>query len=399
MHVAGGAPVKMWTHGVPVEAEAREQLARTARMPFIFRHLAVMPDVHLGKGSTVGSVIPTRSAVIPAAVGVDIGCGMMAAKTTLTASDLPDNLGGVRSAIERAVPHGRSPGRRDRGAWGDSPPAAVDAAWANLADDFARLVERHAVLARTNNRMHLGTLGTGNHFVEVCLDECDAVWIMLHSGSRGVGNAIGSYFIELAKEDMRTWMINLPDQDLAYLPEGTAHFDEYVEAVEWAQNFARANRDVMMRAAVRALAGVIAKPFEAYVEAVNCHHNYVAREHHFGEDVLVTRKGAVSARTGELGIIPGSMGARSFIVRGRGNAESFTSCSHGAGRKMSRTEARRRFTLEDHRAATTGVECRKDEAVIDETPAAYKDIDAVMAAQAELVEIVHTLKQVVCVKG
>jgi tRNA-splicing ligase RtcB len=399
MHVAGGAPVKMWTHGVPVEAEAREQLARMARMPFIFRHLAVMPDVHLGKGSTVGSVIPTRSAVIPAAVGVDIGCGMMAAKTTLTASDLPDNLGGVRSAIERAVPHGRSPGRRDRGAWGDSPPAAVDAAWANLADDFARLVERHAVLARTNNRMHLGTLGTGNHFVEVCLDECDAVWIMLHSGSRGVGNAIGSYFIELAKEDMRTWMINLPDQDLAYLPEGTAHFDEYVEAVEWAQNFARANRDVMMRAAVRALAGVIAKPFEAYVEAVNCHHNYVAREHHFGEDVLVTRKGAVSARTGELGIIPGSMGARSFIVRGRGNAESFTSCSHGAGRKMSRTEARRRFTLEDHRAATTGVECRKDEAVIDETPAAYKDIDAVMAAQAELVEIVHTLKQVVCVKG
>jgi tRNA-splicing ligase RtcB len=251
----------------------------------------------------------------------------------------------------------------------------------------------------TNNRVHLGTLGTGNHFVEVCLDETGAVWVMLHSGSRGVGNAIGSYFIEVAKQDMRTWMINLPDHDLAYLPEGTAHFDEYVEAVEWAQDFARANRDVMMQAVVRALANAIGKPFDACVEAVDCHHNYVAREQHFGEDVLVTRKGAVSARAGELGIIPGSMGERSFIVRGRGNEESFHSCSHGAGRRMSRTEARRRFTLEDHRAATAEVECRKDAAVIDETPAAYKDIDAVMAAQADLVEIVHTLKQVVCVKG
>ncbi len=399
MNVPGGAPVKMWTQGVPVEDEAREQLARTARMPFIFRHLAVMPDVHVGKGSTVGSVIPTRKAVIPAAVGVDLGCGVMAARTTLTADDLPDSLRGVRAAIERAVPHGRSPGKRDRGAWGESPPEAVDAAWAPLAEDFARLVERHPVLERTNNRMHLGTLGGGNHFVEVCLDESGSVWVMLHSGSRGVGNAIGSYFIELAKEDMRTWMVNLPDQDLAYLPEGTAHFDEYVEAVEWAQDFARANREVMMQAVMEALRKVIAKPFDAYVEAVNCHHNYVAREHHFGEDILVTRKGAVSARRGELGIIPGSMGARSFIVRGLGNAESFESCSHGAGRKMSRTEARKRFTLAEHRAATADVECRKDEKVIDETPAAYKDIDAVMAAQSDLVEVVHTLKQAVCVKG
>ena len=399
MSVPGGAPVKMWTRGVPVEDEAREQLARTARMPFIFRHLAVMPDVHVGKGSTVGSVIPTRKAVIPAAVGVDLGCGVMAAKTTLTASDLPDSLRAVRTAIERAVPHGRSPGKRDRGAWGASPPAAVDAAWATLADGFARLVERSPVLARTNNRMHLGTLGGGNHFVEVCLDESGVVWTMLHSGSRGVGNAIGSHFIELAKEDMRTWMVNLPDQDLAYLPEGTAHFDDYVEAVEWAQDFARANREVMMQAVIRALRSVIDKPFDAYVEAVNCHHNYVARERHFGEDVLVTRKGAVSAREGELGIIPGSMGARSFIVRGLGNEESFQSCSHGAGRRMSRTEARKRFTLADHRAATAEVECRKDEQVIDETPAAYKDIDAVMTAQNDLVEVVHTLKQVVCVKG
>jgi tRNA-splicing ligase RtcB len=399
MSVAGGAPVKMWTLGVPVEDEAREQLARTARMPFIFRHLAVMPDVHGGKGSTVGSVIPTKQAVIPAAVGVDLGCGMMAAKTTLTAEDLPDDLGRMRAAIERAVPHGKSTGKRDRGAWGESPPAAVDAAWAGLAAGFSRLVERHPMLARTNNRMHLGTLGGGNHFVEVCLDENGAVWVLLHSGSRGVGNAIGSYFIELAKEDMRTWMVNLPDRDLAYLPEGTAHFDEYVEAVEWAQDFAKTNREVMMRAVIGALRSVISEPFDAHVEVVDCHHNYVARERHFGEDVLVTRKGAVSAREGELGIIPGSMGARSFIVRGRGNEESFSSCSHGAGRRMSRTEARKRFTLAEHRSATADVECRKDEKVIDETPAAYKDIDAVMAAQRDLVEVVHTLKQVVCVKG
>ena len=399
MQVADGRPIKMWTRGVPVEDPAREQLARTSTMPFIFRHMAVMPDVHLGKGSTVGSVIPTLQAVIPAAVGVDIGCGMMAAKTTLTAADLPDSLGGIRSAIERAVPHGRKPGRRDPGAWGDTPPPAVDAAWGELSVRFAALVARHPVLARTNNRAHLGTLGTGNHFIEVCLDEAGAVWFMLHSGSRGVGNAIGTYFIELAREDMRTWMVNLPDRDLAYFPEGTEHFNDYVEAVEWAQHYARLNREVMMQHVIGAVRGVISKRFEANVEAINCHHNYVSRERHFGEDILVTRKGAVSARAGELGIIPGSMGTRSFIVRGLGNEDSFHSCSHGAGRTMSRTEARRRFTLSDHVAATAGVECRKDEDVIDETPAAYKDIDAVMRAQRDLVEIVHTLKQIVCVKG
>jgi tRNA-splicing ligase RtcB len=338
-------------------------------------------------------------AVIPAAVGVDIGCGMMAAKTTLSASDLPDSLGEIRTAIERAVPHGRTVGKRDKGAWGDQLPAAADAAWATLAEPFARLIEKYPRLKNTNNRMHLGTLGGGNHFIEVCLDEAGAVWFMLHSGSRGVGNAIGSHFIDLAKKDMRTWMINLPDQDLAYFPEGTEHFDDYVEAVEWAQNFAQQNREVMMQNVVRAVREVISKPFETHVEAINCHHNYVSRENHFGENILVTRKGAVRARKGEFGIIPGSMGARSFIVRGLGNAESFDSCSHGAGRTMSRTEARRRFSVDDHVAATTGVECRKDVAVIDETPAAYKDIDAVMHAQRDLVEIIHTLKQVVCVKG
>lgn len=398
--VEGGVPLKTWTRGVAVEPKAREQLANTARMPFVFKHVAAMPDVHVGVGATVGSVVATKGAIIPAAVGVDIGCGMMAARTSLTAADLPDNLEGARSAIERAVPHGRSVGRskRDSGSWGD-PPADVQVSWSGLSEKFATLVSKHPRLRNTNNVTHLGTLGTGNHFIELCLDEHDGVWVMLHSGSRGVGNAIGSYFIELAKNDMRKWFVNLPDQNLAYFPEGTDHFDDYVEAVGWAQDFAATNRRTMMANVIAALRTVIAKPFDAAMEAVNCHHNYVQREQHFGESVLVTRKGAVRAAEGVMGIIPGSMGARSYIVRGLGNKESFDSCSHGAGRLMSRTEARKRFTVDDHIAATEGVACRKDESVIDETPAAYKPIEAVMAAQADLVEIVHTLKQVVCVKG
>ena len=398
INVPGGVPIKAWTQGVPVEESARQQLINIAKLPFIHRWVAVMPDVHLGKGATVGSVVPTVGAIVPAAVGVDIGCGMIATRTTLTASDLPDNLAGLRSAIERAVPHGRTVGRRDKGAW-DTPPSAAIEGWAQLEQDFRRIVEKQPKLARTNNLNHLGTLGTGNHFVEVCLDEDDRVWFMLHSGSRGVGNAIGSRYIELAKEDMRRWMINLPDQDLAYLPEGSEHFDDYVFAVEWAQRFARANRAIMMSHVIDAVAKVILKPFDAWAEAVNCHHNYVSREHHYGKNVMVTRKGAVSAKAGELGIIPGSMGAKSFIVRGLGNDESFHSCSHGAGRVMSRTEARKRITLDEHKQATAHVECRKDSDVIDESPAAYKPIDAVMDAQKDLVEIVHTLRQVVCVKG
>lgn len=399
-HVEGGVPIKMWTRGVPVEDGARAQLARAAQMPFVFKHVAVMPDVHIGIGATVGSVIPTKGAIIPAAVGVDIGCGMMAARTSLVASDLPDNLEAIRSAIERAVPHGRDvkQGKRDPGSWGDPQPAIVDA-WATLAERFGRIVAKYPKLAKTNNLVHLGTLGTGNHFIELCLDTEQRVWIMLHSGSRGVGNAIGTFFIELAKQDMRKWFVNLPDEDLAYFPEGTDHFDDYVEAVGWAQDFAALNRRTMMTNVIRALRGQIAKPFDAEMEAVNCHHNYVQRENHFGQNVLVTRKGAVRAAKGVMGIIPGSMGAKSFIVRGLGNPESFDSCSHGAGRVMSRTAARKLVTLDEHIADTAGVECRKDEGVIDETPKAYKPIEAVMAAQADLVEIVHTLKQVVCVKG
>ena len=395
-----GVPIRAWVRGVQLEDAARRQLENVARLPIVFRHVAAMPDVHWGIGATVGSVIATRQAIIPAAVGVDLGCGMMAIETSLVASDLPDNLRALRTSIEASIPHGRSDngGRHDRGAWRRGLPRRVEAAWQDLGPDLATLVEQHPKLGRGNDVNHLGTLGTGNHFVEICLDERDRVWAMLHSGSRGVGNRIGTYFIELAKRDMRRAIKNLPDQDLAYLREGTAHFDHYVAAVDWAQRYAATNRALMMDAVLAALEGTV-RPFTRGDLAVNCHHNYVAREHHFGEDVLVTRKGAVRARLGELGIIPGSMGAKSFIVRGKGNPMSFTSCSHGAGRAMSRAEAKRRFSLADHAAATAGVECRKDAEVLDETPGAYKSIDAVMAAQAELVDVVHTLRQVVCVKG
>jgi len=397
----GKVPIKAWTRGVPLEDAARQQLLNIASLPFIHRWVAVMPDVHWGMGATVGSVIPTKKAIIPAAVGVDIGCGMMAVRTSLVANDLPDDLKAIRSRIESAVPHGRTDngGRNDRGAWKHIP-ESNDEVWTNLEPRYRELALRHPRLGKGNDLNHLGTLGTGNHFIELCLDESDCVWVMLHSGSRGVGNRIGSYFIELAKEDARRWHINLPDQNLAYFPQGAEHFDDYVKAVHWAQDFALSNRQLMMEAILHALRGGDAlPPFTADLEVVNCHHNYVAVEQHYGENVFVTRKGAVRAREGDLGIIPGSMGARSYIVRGRGNPESFSSCSHGAGRAMSRAEARRRFTVEDHVRATDGIECRKDADVIDETPMAYKSIDAVMEAQKDLVEIVHTLHQVVCVKG
>lgn len=397
----GKVPIKAWVEGVALDEGAERQLRNIAQLPFIHSHVAVMPDVHLGKGATIGSVIPTDGAIVPAAVGVDLGCGMMAVRTTLTASDLPDNLREVRNKLEAAIPHGRTKngGRNDRGAWG-TVPERVDRRWAELERGFERICDAEPGIRRTNNRVHLGTLGTGNHFVEVCLDQDQAVWVMLHSGSRGVGNRIGMTYIHKAQKDMERHLHTLPDRDLAYLNEGSTVFDDYVFAVGWAQDFARTNRELMMEAALKALNKIKQLPrFTVDEHAVNCHHNYVQRETHFGREVWVTRKGAVSAQLGQLGIIPGSMGTRSYIVRGKGNPESFCSCSHGAGRAMSRGEARRRFTLADHRRMTEGVECRKDKAVIDETPAAYKDIEAVMAAQADLVDIEHTLRQVVCVKG
>lgn len=401
---AGYKPVYAWTRGVQVENQALEQLKNVAGLPFVYKHIAAMPDVHWGMGATVGSVIATKGAIIPAAVGVDIGCGMIAGRLNLKASDLPDNLAGVRHAIESAVPHGRTNngGDGDRGAWHDIP-AAVNIFW----DEFCKfglsdILARHPkIKPHKEPRHHLGTLGTGNHFIELCLDENQDVWVMLHSGSRGIGNKIGTYFIDKAKEEMRRWHVDayLPDQDLSYLVEHTELFDDYMNAVSWAQNFAEINRRIMFERTFYALADTLNRRVYVTEEAVNCHHNYVARENHFGANVLVTRKGAVRARADDLGIIPGSMGVQSFIVRGKGNPESFCSCSHGAGRKMGRNVAKKTFTVEDHIKATAGVECRKDADVIDETPGAYKDIHAVMAAQSDLVEIVHTLKQVVCVKG
>lgn len=328
-------------------------------------------------------------------------CGMIACMTDLTASDLPTSLSSLRSEIEASVPHGRSDngGTHDVGSWRGDSPDIVESAWLGLEAGYRRIMEDKVRAGKISPMNQLGTLGTGNHFIEVCLDESDRVWIMLHSGSRGIGNAIGSHYIELAKQDMKKWFVNLPDMNLAYFPEGTDHFDKYVMAVEWAQNYARVNREVMFALTVKSMEKNLHRKIDASMLAISCHHNYISRENHFGENVIVTRKGAVSARLGQLGIIPGSMGARSYIVRGKGCADSFTSCSHGAGRKMSRTEAERTFTLKDHISATSGIECRKDKGVIDETPMAYKDIDAVMNAQHELVDIVHTLRQVLCIKG
>lgn len=393
-------PIKAWTRGVPIEDAAKQQLINVANMPFIYKHVAVMPDVHWGMGATVGSVIATRGAIIPAAVGVDIGCGMIAQRTSLIASDLPDNLHALRSEIEQFIPHGRTDngGDNDRGAWRNSP---YSEAMKPMMESLKLITDKHPKLERSAKRApnHVGTLGGGNHFVEVCLDEEQRVWIMLHSGSRGIGNAIGQYFINAAKKDMERWFINLPDKDLAYIPQGSELFSDYFDALAWAQHFAKTNRDMMLSATIPALINSVHKGFTLDRPAINCHHNYVSWERHYGENVMVTRKGAVDAHEGVLGIIPGSMGAKSFIVRGKGNRESFSSCSHGAGRAMSRTQAAKQFTLEDHARATQGIECRKDMDVLDETPGAYKDIDAVMNAQTDLVDVVHTLRQVLCVKG
>ncbi len=396
-----GVPIKAWTRGVSLEPEAQQQLRNVASLPIVYKWVAVMPDVHWGMGATIGSVIPTKGAIIPAAVGVDIGCGMMAVHTTLNARDLPDSLRTIRSTIEQAVPHGRTNNgqKHDRGAWWNIPQHHLSE-WGRLKPTYVEILAKHPKLNRGNDVNHLGTLGTGNHFIEVCLDTQESVWLMLHSGSRGVGNRIGTYFIELAKRDMRKWMRNLPDVNLSYLKEGTESFDDYVQAVQWAQDFAMTNRRLMMDNLIQAIRDSGEVPsFETTQEVINCHHNYVTVESHYGEEVWITRKGAVRARTGDMGIIPGSMGACSYIVRGKGNPESFQSCSHGAGRAMSRTAAKRRFTIADHEQATKGVECRKDKEVLDETPGAYKPIDAVMQAQEDLVDIVHTLRQVVCVKG
>jgi len=377
----GSRPIHIWTDDV--EDSARQQLHNMAKLPFLHPHgIAVMPDVHAGIGSTVGTVIATHKAIIPAAVGVDIGCGMNAVRVSFKASDLPDSLAELRHDIERSVPLGAGGAHRDDTTLPVAPPSSVQAA-----------------ASMRNAGRQLGTLGSGNHFIEICLDENDDVWVVLHSGSRGIGNQIGRFYIEKARKLMERYFITLPDGDLAYLPEDTDDFRDYVEAVQWAQEYALENRRRLMAAVVGSMRHRIPKPFTVTQEAINCHHNYVEMESHYGKNVYVTRKGAIRAREGDLGVIPGSMGARSYIVRGKGNAASYCSCSHGAGRRMSRSAARKAFTVADLAAQTQGVECRKDDAVLDEIPGVYKDIDEVMENQRDLVDVVHTLRQVLCVKG
>lgn len=394
-----GKPVKVWTD--EIDDNAILQLENMSKMPFIHKHIAAMPDVHWGMGATIGSVIPSKGAVIPAAVGVDLGCGMMAIQTSLTANSLPDNLHSIRMDIEEAVPHGRTDngGRNDKGGWNELPDV-VSTKWKSLSSRYDEIITKHPKAKGFNNVGHLGTLGGGNHFIEICLDENNNVWVMLHSGSRGAGNKIGSYFIEQAKKEMERYHLTsyLPDKDLAYLVEHTEIFDDYCRAVLWAQDFAEQNRVLMMDAVI----GVLVKHFgifDVVDTAINCHHNYISRENHYGANVLVTRKGAIRAREGDLGIIPGSMGAKSFIVRGKGNKESFCSCSHGAGRKLGRKQAEKLYTAQDLADQTKGIECPKDESRIDEIPSAYKSIEKVMENQSDLVEIIHTLRQVVNVKG
>jgi len=382
----GRVPVKIYTNDLA--ENTLRQLENVSQLPFVHHHVAAMPDVHYGLGATIGSVIPTRGAIIPAAVGVDIGCGVNALRLSLKAKDLPDSLRSVRAQIERAVPVGKA-GHRD-GHW-------REAGLSYLAPGLKVILDKYPTIhARWESQ--LGSLGGGNHFIELCLDENSDVWIMLHSGSRGIGNQIGTRFIALAKQEMERWHIHMPDQNLAYLPEGSRYFDDYMAAVGWAQDYAMENRRQIMQLILDALQKQL-PPFAITDEAINCHHNYVAREHHFGANVYVTRKGAIRARAGDLGIIPGSMGARSYIVRGKGNPDSLCSCAHGAGRRMSRTEAKKRFTVDDLKAQTSGVECRKDQGVLDEIPGAYKDIDVVMENQQDLVEVLHTLKQLLTVKG
>jgi tRNA-splicing ligase RtcB len=393
----GRVPVKIWTPDL--EPEARRQLENVARLPIVHGHIAAMPDVHAGIGATVGSVIPTKGAIVPAAVGVDIGCGVNAVRLTLMAKDLPESLGRIRGAIESAVPVGfdMHPASKGRGNAREKAAKALEPGLKRIVERTPQIRSMQKDFEQTWLRQ-LGSLGGGNHFIEICLDEARHVWVMLHSGSRGIGNVIGRHFIERARREMERTDTRLPDRDLAWLAEGSKSFEQYVDAVHWAQDYAAANRREMMRVILKAIEPQV-PAFEIVGEAISCHHNYVARERHFGEDLLVTRKGAIRAGAGDMGVIPGSMGTQSFIVRGKGNPESLCSCAHGAGRRMSRTEAKRRFTREDLERQTEGVECRKDGGVIDEIPGAYKSIDEVMRNQSDLVDIVHTLKQVVCVKG
>lgn len=381
------APIKIWSPIHEVESSALDQLKNTATLPFIYKHVAVMPDVHYGIGATVGSVVATKGAIVPACVGVDIGCGMMAAKMPFKSKRLPDNLQGLFDTISKAVPVGQD---MHNTCAMEFSMVGYEKLPNKITDDPVRVVNQ------------MGTLGGGNHFIEVCLDLDENVWVMLHSGSRGIGNKIGNYYIDQAKKLMDAEQVKLVDPNLAYLHDGTELFNEYWRDLQWAQRYAMQNREVMMKLVMGSIAQEIFGDQNTVIApelTVNCHHNYAEREDHYGENVIVTRKGAVRARVGDMGIIPGSMGTRSYIVEGLGNSESFCSCSHGAGRVMSRGKAKKAFDLKDVLIQTDGIMCRKDAGIIDELPGAYKNIDQVMENQKDLVKIVAQLRQVLCIKG
>jgi tRNA-splicing ligase RtcB len=383
---------KLWNWASILDPVTREQAERASTMPFVFPHIALMPDAHLGRGATVGSVIPTEKAIIPAAVGVDIGCGMAAVRTQFTREQVTavGPLTPLRESIERAVP--LSAGRYNQKVVATAEPRV---------EELTQLAERarfDPANAARNWDLQLGTLGSGNHFIEVTVDELDRVWLFLHSGSRGVGNKIAQRHIKVAHEAMRRWWIELPDPDLAYLVEGTDEFWAYIRELRWAQHFALLNREEMMDRVVRQLGEFMGEGVEEQ-ERVNCHHNYTEQETHFGRTVWISRKGAINAEEGRAGLIPGSMGTASYVVSGKGLAPSLNSSPHGAGRAYSRSKARKTFTVDQLREAMVGIEYRDTEAFLDEIPAAYKDVDVVMADAAELVEVRHTLRQIVNVKG
>lgn len=388
LKISTPAPVLSWANH-ELGSEETKMAKNVASLPFVFKHVALMPDVHLGKGALVGSVVATKDAILPAAVGVDIGCGMSAVKTPFTADQLEGKLKQIRLDIEAAIPVGFNENKE------------VDKAVANW-QGWREFKDLHTGVQHLEAKAlkQMGSLGGGNHFIEVCLDADNQVWLMLHSGSRNIGNMLAQRHIETAKELIKLSQTKLPDPELSYFVQGTPEFQAYWHDLQWAQHYAKFNRDVMMarfeRVVEKHLVG--GKPTKPLLQ-VNCHHNYAEKEVHFGEEVYVTRKGAVRAREEDYGIIPGSMGAKSYIVKGKGNCDSYCSCSHGAGRLMSRNKAKNTYTLDDLIQQTKGIECRKDEGVLDEIPAAYKPIDQVMENQADLVEVVATLKQVVCVKG
>lgn len=376
-----------------IEPEALEQIKNTASVPILFKHVAVMPDTHYGKGSTVGTVLPTQDAVIPAAVGVDIGCGMIAVRTNRKAAGLADKLHDIRTGIERRIP--MSAGRFNS--------KITDTAQKRIRELEQTDGAETANKLSPNWRDQLGTLGGGNHFIELCTDEHGTLWVTLHSGSRGVGNKIGNHYIELAKRHMLKWKVDLPDPDLAYLPVGETDFTDYIRDMKWSQHFAILNREEMMDRVMSEVATAIigdhTKGKELETERINCHHNFTQIENHFGHNVWVTRKGAIKADIGDMGMIPGSMGTKSYIVAGKGNVMAFKSAPHGAGRRMSRAKAKASFTMDDFDKAMVGIEHRRSDVLIDELPQAYKDIDEVMENAKELVKIKYTLKQILNVKG